>query len=60
MCKLMDERIERERVVVQKETTNNLMNLVQKLISLGRIEDIERITTDSIYREQLIKEFSLI
>ncbi|MDE5597286.1 MAG: hypothetical protein K2J04_05585 [Lachnospiraceae bacterium] len=42
-----------------KEGESRLANLLQILTDAGRSEDINRITTDQIYREQLYLEYNI-
>ena len=37
-----------------------LGKLVSQLLSMGRIEDAKRVSTDPLYRTKLLKEFELI
>lgn len=43
-----------------KEGTTTLSKLVQCLLKDNRIEDIDKVTVDEKYREQLMKEFKII
>ncbi len=38
----------------------NILMLIQKLLTGGRNEDIQKITDDKEYRNRLLKEFNLI
>ena len=55
MEKGLAERMEKGR----SEGANLLGALISKLIKLGRHQDIERVATDSEYREQLYREFGI-
>ena len=52
MCDVLD-RIESKGKV---EGMNLLSDLINKLIGLGRNEDIQRVTTDAAYRDKLLAE----
>ena len=51
MCKVMDE--------LKNEGQDQGITLMEKLYSLGRLEDAKRIKTDLQYRAQLMKEFAI-
>ena len=38
---------------------NLVSALIQKLLDLGRTEDVARVTSDPAYRDKLIAEFKL-
>ena len=56
MCKILEEFVEEENAKVEAR----FASLMQRLFSLDRIEDAKRASVDSKYREQLLKEFSLV
>ncbi|MBR2834799.1 MAG: hypothetical protein IKE43_03680 [Coriobacteriales bacterium] len=43
----------------RKEGRDELARLINKLLSLGRSDDISHVTTDEAYRDALLKEFNL-
>lgn len=51
MCKIMDD--------LKNEGLEQGLKLMDKLYSLGRIEDAKRVMTDATYRAQLIKELGI-
>ena len=53
------EGMEKGRAEGMEKGANLLGALISKLIKLGRDQDIERVATDSEYRQQLYKEFQL-
>ena len=59
MCKIMDEIREdgREEGRIEERTRINM--LIEKLLQLGRTQDLLRTTTDSVYQEQLLEEFGI-
>lgn len=44
----------------RKEGVEFLSSLINILFENGRIEDIHRVSNDSVYRDQLLKEYALI
>lgn len=55
MCKAITDLIEDGR----KEGENTLANLIVKLSSLGKNDDIVKVSTDEAYREQLYIQYGL-
>ncbi len=55
----MEKGMEKGRAERRAEGANLLGALISKLIKLGRNHDIERVATDSEYRQQLYKEFQI-
>ena len=43
----------------EKRGENQLAQLIAKLFDLGKIEDLERVSKDPEYREQLLKDYGL-
>ena len=43
-----------------KEGRDEVLRLINKLLSLGRSDDIARVATDEAYRDSLLKEFDLL
>ena len=43
----------------KREGANELGQLVSKLLSLGRIQDVEKVSVDIAYREKLYAEFGI-
>lgn len=43
-----------------KKGEDMLSTLIQHLLAAGRMDDINRVTTDTQYRKELYKEFQLI
>ena len=57
---LLTEYNETETMELFKEEGMNLVSaLIQKLLDLGRTEDVARVTSDPAYRDKLIAEFKL-
>ena len=57
---LLTEYNEAETMELFKEEGMNLVSaLIQKLLDLGRTEDVARVTSDPAYRDKLIAEFKL-
>ena len=57
---LLTEYNEAETMELFKEEGMNLVSaLIQKLLDLGRTEDVARVTSDPAYRNKLIAEFKL-
>ena len=54
----MNEAMEMERAEGKAEGENRFAALMNKLLSLGRMEDVQRVTTDKKYRETLYAEFN--
>ena len=43
----------------EKNGKNQLAQLIAKLFDLGKIDDVEKVSKDPEYREQLLKEYGL-
>lgn len=43
----------------EKRGKEQLSALIQKLLQEDRLEDIDKVTSDADYREQLLKEYDL-
>ena len=54
-------RLERQEGIAEGEATgeNKIVALMNKLFSLGRVDDAKKATEDEKYRESLIKEFKI-
>ena len=55
MCKVMDELKQEGR----QEGQDQLAHLMDRLLSLGRLEDAKRAAKDKQYRDLLFKEFAI-
>ena len=55
MCKVMDELKQEGR----QEGQVQLAHLMDRLLSLGRLEDAKRAAKDKQYRDLLFKEFAI-
>ena len=55
----MNEAMEMERAEGKAEGENRFAALMNKLLSLGRMEDVQRVTTDKKYIETLYAEFNI-
>ena len=63
MCKaleeLMKDELEAQKKIGAVQGENRVNELNQKLINLGRIDDILKSITDKLYQQKLFKEFNL-
>lgn len=63
MCKaleeLMKDELEAQKKIGAAQGENRVNELNQKLINLGRIDDILKSVTDKLYQQKLFKEFNL-
>ena len=52
--------IKNEKEISFEEGEETLAALIQYLLAAGRMDDVNRVTTDAQYRRELYKEFQLI
>ena len=55
----MNEALEMERAEGKAEGERRFAALMNKLLLLGRIGDVQRVTTDKKYRDDLYTEFNI-
>ena len=52
--------IKNEKEISFEEGEETLAALIQHLLAAGRMDDVNRVTTDAQYRRELYQEFQLI
>lgn len=60
MCAILKDYVDEGRAEGRLEGENKLSTLIQKLIKLGRMDDISRVTSDREYREKLYRDLGVI
>ena len=59
MCEVLDRVEARGEARGKQEGENKAYTLMQKLFSLGRVEDAQKASSDEAFRKELYKEFHL-
>jgi hypothetical protein len=58
MCNLSDGIFELGRQEGRQEGESRVLSLIQKLLEVGRIDDVKRVANDKEYCNLLMKEFN--
>ena len=59
MCKAITDLIEDGRIEGNEEGEDRLATLINKLVMLDRIDDIQRVSVDKVYREKLYIQYGI-